>query len=407
MNYKCESRKSFFLITFLLFSIFISNNNFAADTLETSTNSRYRKSFGTNIEFGNVLLTHDFVRGNNPQQTAYNHYMAFTLEYGVETDGRKLYQQLWGYPTWGFGFYKIYFLNDSDLGSPFAAYTFFDAPFKRWEKWCINYKFGFGLSYNWARHTINEGYHYPIGSKMTVYFDMGLAANFHLSKKLDLGAEFVLTHFSNGSMQLPNYGLNLGAASLGLKYIFNERPEYKKQIVPKYEKDWELILLFSPAFKQVEFEYLNTDEQVQYIAFNYSIYNFSTTTNRQVSYKTKLGGGVDVSFNESYAADTLMVNGVPEKAPYRASDKLLVGIYPSVEFVINHVSLMLQPGFYIYRKNIENAEVPSTYQRIGIKYTFKNNIILGVNIRAYNFYKADFIEWNIGYSIRWKRNKGA
>lgn len=389
----------------LLFIIFQSNYGFASDSLLVVTQSRYRKSIGANADFGNILQTHDFVRGNNPQQTPYKNYMAFSLEYGIETDGRKLYQQLWGYPTWGFGFYKMFIIDNADLGSPFALYTFFDAPFKRWEKWSINYKFGFGLSYNWTAHTINDGYNYPIGSKMTVYFDVGLLANIHLTKNLDLSTELVMTHFSNGSIQLPNRGLNFGAASIGLKYIFKERPVFIKQYVPKYEKEWEAILLFSPAIKQVEFGYWDEEGKDQHVAFNYSIYNLSTSLNRQIGYRTKLGGGVDISFNESYAADTIMVNGSPEKAPYQSSDKLLIGIFPSAEFVINQISIMIQPGFYVYKKNIENAELPTTYQRIGLKYTFKRNIILGINIRAYNFYKADFIEWNIGYRIKWKRNK--
>jgi len=402
-----KSIMSIYYSFFLLFvSLLITDNDaHAADTLQPEIKNRYRKSINTNVEFGKVLKTHDFVKGDNPSNMPYNNYMAFSLEYGIETDGRKIYQQVWGYPTWGFGFYKMFILNDDQLGHPFALYTFLDAPFKRWEKWSLNYKIGFGLSYNWKRHQVNENnFKYPIGSKMTVYFDLGFLGNVHLTKNLDMSVEFVLTHFSNGSIQMPNYGLNFAAASLGIKYIFNERPEFLTQELPKYNKEWEIALLFSPSIKQLYFGYYTGDGQ-KFKTFNYSIYTFSAGISRQISYKSVVGAGFDFSWNESYAADTLMMNGIPEKAPYNASDKILIGVYPSFALVINQVTLLLQPGFYIYKKNIENAEIPTTYQRIGIKYTFKWNVFTGVNIRAYNFYKADFIEWNVGYSIRWNKKK--
>lgn len=371
----------------------------AADTLLP----RYHKSFGAGLDYGNVIHSHDFVKGNNPMHMPYKHYMAFSLEYGIETNGRKLYQQLWGYPSWGFGFYKIFIFNDSVLGSPFAAYTFFDAPFKRWKKYSVNYKIGIGLSYDWTRHSLNDGYDYPIGSSMTVYFEMGVLGNVHLTENLDLNAELVLTHFSNGSIQLPNLGINFRAFNIGVKYIFQKRPEYIRQYVPVFEKEWEALLAFSPAVKQVNFKYEDNNKELKNVAFNYAILNLSAALNRQISYKTKIGAGVDFSFNESYGAKAVMTNGDLSKAPFLAADKFLIGVFPSVEFLINRVSLMLQPGVYVYKKNIENTELPNTYQRVGLKYTFKNNLFTGVNIRAFNFYKADFIEWNIGYRLTWGR----
>jgi hypothetical protein len=44
---------------------------------------------------------------------------------------------------------------------------------------------------------------------------------------------------------------------------------------------------------------------------------------------------------------------------------------------------------------------PTFYQRVGVKYHFLKDTFWGINLRAYNFYESDFIEWTIGHRIKW------
>ena len=95
-------------------------------------------------------------------------------------------------------------------------------------------------------------------------------------------------------------------------------------------------------------------------------------------------------------------------------NKLSVGAYGSFELVINKLSMIIQPGWYLYREDWEVPEEPSEgisiprrkpgdpYQRIGLKYHIFNNVFVGINVRAYNFYVADYIGWNIGYKVNWR-----
>jgi hypothetical protein len=46
----------------------------------------------------------------------------------------------------------------------------------------------------------------------------------------------------------------------------------------------------------------------------------------------------------------------------------------------------------------------NSYQRIGLKYHIFENIFAGINVRAYDFSIADYIEWNIGYRIKWQKS---
>jgi hypothetical protein len=367
---------------------------------------RYQKSAAVYYQVGNVILTHAFVKGDNPNHEAYGLYQSYSLKYGIHTDGRQLWEQLYGYPVWGFGFYQAFYLNDNDeLGSPLALYSFIDLPLKRYKKWSLDFEIGFGLAGNWNTHELLEDhYYYPIGSFATVFIDAGLNATFPLGNHFYLSGGLTFTHFSNGAVKLPNLGVNMGGARIELQYTFKERPAFIKETVAGYLKEWEWIALIAPSMRQVAFEYVDEVGDTIATAFDYGILSFSTSINRQISHKVKFGAGADISYNTAYGADTVMVNGIPEKAPYTSGEKILIGVYPSFELVMGKFSILAQPGFYVYQTEIDGYLSPSTYQRVGMKYHFWDHLVVGINIRAINFSVADFIEWNIGYRIKWQKS---
>lgn len=391
---------SFFLCLFCISFIAVATEN------DSLNKNRYQKSLGLYYQLGNVILTHAYVKGDNPNNEPYGLYQSYSLKYGIHTDGRQLWEQLYGYPVWGFGFYQAFYMNDNDeLGNPVALYSFIDLPLKRYKKWTLDFEIGFGLAGNWNTHELLEdGYYYPIGSFSTVFIDAGLNATFPLGQHFFMSGGLTFTHFSNGAVKLPNLGVNMVGARVELQYTFKQRPVFKKEPVPNYLKEWEWIALIAPSMRQVAFEYIDETGDTVATAFDYGIISFSTTFNRQISHKIKFGVGTDFSFNTSYGADTVMINGLPGKAPMVANDKILIGLYPSFELVLGRLSMVAQPGFYVYQKDIDGYEAPSSYQRIGMKYHFWDHLVVGINIRAVNFSVADFIEWNIGYRIKWQKS---
>lgn len=369
------------------------------------TTKRFRKGAGLYYQAGSILHTHPFVSGDNPSNKPYGLYQSFSAKYYILTDGRKAWQQLYGYPQWGFGIYKAFVAHDQYLGNPSAVYSFINLPLSRWKIWSLNFEIGFGLSFNWKPHSVREDqYAYPIGSFSTVFFDAGINASFHLTAHIDLTAGLSYTHFSDGALKLPNLGVNMVAPRLEVEYIFSGRPEYTKREIAPYQKEWEWLILLAPSKKQLGFEYVKRSGDTSAVVYNYNILSISTTINRQISHKIKFGGGFDISYNEAYAAETVMQDGIPQKAPYNTADKILIGIYPSIELVLHNLSLIAQPGYYIYKKAAEGDNIPVTYQRVGVKYSLGDHLLLGVNIRAFNFSKADFIEWIVGYRLKWQKS---
>jgi hypothetical protein len=160
-----------------------------------------------------------------------------------------------------------------------------------------------------------------------------------------------------------------------------------------------LISVFG-GVKYVIFDSLNFGIIEKYEGVNFPVFGVSTTFNRQIGYKSKIGIGMSFSYNGTVNAQVAVDDNELEAVEGPFGDKLQVSIYPSYELVIDKFSLILQPAFYIYRKTLKNQS-PVFHQRIGVKYHFSNNFFAGITLRDYKFHVSDFIEWNVGYRIKW------
>ncbi len=382
-----------------------SANDLFASISDTTRQEGYHKSIDLFYELSSVLPTNEFVKGANPNDEEYHGFQALSLKYSIHTDGRKPWEQLYAYPVWGAGLYQGFFKNDyGEMSNPSAAYMFMDLPLKRWKKWSLNWEMGLGVSFNWNTHDPNENqYVYPISTSKTIFLDLGINAVVPVGKHLNLKAGLTTSHFSNGGFRVPNAGMNMAGARVEMQYIFNQRPQVIYREIPEYQKEWEWIALIAPSRRQIGYNFVNENSDTIMWAINYGALNFSSTLNRQISHKMKFGLGADLTYNEAFGADIIIVNSLPAKAPTKLTDKMLVGAYGSIELVLGKVSLIFQPGYYLYKKEVEEHDIPSAYQRIGIKYHIGNNLIAGISIRGIYFSKAEFIEWTIGYRIKWSK----
>lgn len=375
--------------------------------------NRQRKSIAITYQAGKLLPSNEFVKGENAVGKPIDYYQSFSMQFAIKTDGRELWQQLYNYPTWGFGLYTFDFFNTDELGNPGSFYGFFNAPFVRFKKWSINYSIGSGISFNWNPYDRKENpYNNAIGSKINGFVDAGIYFNFHLGKHFDLSTGVTLNHFSNGADKVPNLGINMVGARLSLKYIFKGRPEFtEREVIPKFKKKWEYLTTFAYSHKQLAFDTLGTDNTSGFVPQDYNIYNFSIGVNRQLNYKLKLGVGMDFGYDGAYNSFITLENQQIESQNGEGT-KLAIGIYPSFEWVIHRLSVIIQPGWYIYRANpsipepteennvVEPRRTSSnSYQRIGFKYHILEDLFIGFNVRAYDFSVADYFEWNIGYRI--------
>jgi len=350
-------------------------------------------------QYGWVLQTNQFVNGNNIKHEPIDDYRAAFLQLSVQTTGKKLWEQLYNYPRYGFGLYKPLFPDAPYLGNPFAIYGAMSFPLKRWEKLSFNFDVGLGLAFNWESY-LEDKYNLAMGASESIIFSTAFSMEKRFSNGLrfNLGTGFV--HFSNGSLKIPNLGINVFSPRAGIGYNFSKpEPPFRYQVVPEYQKHSEINFSVFTGWRNILYTGTDVDSITQRKGVYYRCYGLSGSYNYQVSYKSKFGIGLMTDYlgyvNSSISAENGMLVGHPASF----EDGFEISIFPSYELVMNKASLLLQPGFYLYRQKVPE-QTPFIYQRIGLKYYLTDEISLALNMRAHQWSIADFIEWTIGYSFR-------
>ncbi len=357
----------------------------------TSVQAFYQKGY--------VFATNDFIKGINVESDRINGFQTFSLKLSTRSDGQKLWEQLYKYPEWGIGIYMADFFNPEEIGRPLALYGFFNAPLIRRQRLLLNYELGFGATFNWKSfNPVTNQYNIAIGAGESFIIDAGLNLDYQLTGRTDIIAGFSLTHFSNGALKKPNFGINTVAPKIGLKYNFYRPIKFIARDVPEFDPHNELIISGFGGVKNLIFDSVNIDIIEKYEGAFFPVFGISVGYNRQVSYKSKIGIGMTLSFDGSTNARAAVENNEIDPVDTPFPDKIQLSIYPSYELTINRLSLVLQPAFYLYRKKFSNQS-PAFHQRIGLKYQLTDKVFAGIILRDYAFHVSDHLEWTLGYRI--------
>lgn len=400
MRFIVKLRKFYIVIVFLAIptTIFAQSDTIGLPVVNYNRNIALQVFY----QIGYVFATNPFIKGVNAEAEKIRAFQAFSLKLSLQTTGKNSWEQLYKYPQYGVGLYVADFYNPEEIGVPIAVYGFFNTPFKRWDKLIFNYEIGFGATFHWkAYNPLTNQYNVAIGAGESFLIDAGLNLQYLITKRIELTTGFSMTHFSNGALRKPNFGINTIAPKVSLKYNFYDQPVFIKHDVPKYIPENEWLISAYGGIKNVIFDSVKLPVLEKYEGLFFPVFGISGTFNRQVSYKSKIGFGATLSYNGAVNAQAAVKNNELDPVDGKFSNKILLSIYPSYELVINKVSVILQPAFYIYRKKLINQS-PVFHQRIGLKYHITDHIFIGITLVDYQFHVSDFIEWNIGYRLKWK-----
>lgn len=350
---------------------------------------------------GKVFPTNDFVRGQNFSGDTIDEYTSFSLLLLKQTTGDKLWEQLYNYPVYGIGIYTASFKETSELGNPIAVFGYFSAPFVRRQRLTFNYELGLGLTFNWnSFNPVSNPNNTAISEEQSVYIQAGLSLQYQLFKRFSVGAGYSLYHFSNGHLKAPNQGLNMQALEFNMRYQVNKVSySFIKNPVPEYEKHYEWDISLFGGAQNVIYTGNDVDIITKYEGLNFPVFGMNNTISRAVSYKSKIGLGFSVGYNGALNAQFAVDNGELDEVDLPFGDHFTLSVYPSYELMIDRLSVIVQPGFYLYRKKTADL-TPVFYQRIGMKYYFWKDYFAGISLRAYQFHVSDFIEWHVGRRIK-------
>jgi len=357
--------------------------------------------FSSRYHAGWVLPTNDFLKGENMKGAPINSFHALSFSYGVQTVGQKEWHYVLNFPYYGISFYNANFFDSKELGYPTALYGFLGIPLKRWGRNTFGYELGFGLTYNWEPYNpYTNPFNVAIGSHQTVYVDANLFYKYRLSSGWHLKGGLGFSHFSNGATKQPNNGLNLLSPYVEVSYNLRKQPVLIRREVAAWKPNYELALQLGAGKKQEVYRDQDDEELQSVEAFH--LVNVSAAMLRQVSWKNKYGLGLDLSYDSQAGVSVkYRSDAMPEiKKSDILTDRMMFGIFGAYEFCIDRLSVASYLGYYALRKEFED-QTPAVYQKFGLKYHFRNNMYIGILVRAHNLSIADYIEWNVGYRFKW------
>ena len=326
---------------------------------------------------------------NNSSNNILNdNYTALNVKLGVQTKGENWWHKKWNYPTYGIGFYKGFFNSPDILCSPFSIYAFFGGRFFKIKRLSFNYEYGAGVSYldkyySNSKDNLNDVVSTPIEYFANIEFNF----NFSVSERLDLITGVHFSHFSNGALHMPNYGLNNYGLNASIRYHFNT----KKQD-PKFSRGEEIDIIKVPEFKKNSFvvfgavgacvETYNTESPL------YLMWSLSVNYNRRYSPIASYGGGLDAFYDGSIITH----GGYENKTELQ---KIFYTIHLSHVLHINKFDFLTDLGTYFNYHDLKGY----LWARLGYRYNITNHFFTQISFKTQNGTKADFIEFAVGTKI--------
>ncbi len=389
------------ITSLLLFSLTFLCSFFVKATEVDSIASKRELILRGGVQYGKVFEIYNTYLYHINSGLGVNRFHSFTLQALWQTNGSKQWEQDYGMPRLGIGTWTARFYDNPILGNPIAIYGIFNAPFIRREKWRWNYEFDCGLTFNWKEfHPFENKQNIAIGSDISSYVELGTYFEYDITPKLSLELGFSFSHFSNGALKLPNLGVNTASPKILIQYRPSET-EYHKEVKEKtpVPKNWEIQLQAYGGIKNVLYYGDDTDSITKFKGVYYPHYGFSTLLNKNLNRKSKIGLGLCFGYNGSANHNVFAVDSVLKKENASLKEGFELSIFPSYELMIDRVSVTAQLGYYLHRNEYPGM-FPRLYQKLGMKYHLTSNFFGAINMKAFNFFRLEYIEWTLGYIIK-------
>ncbi len=374
-----------------------------------------------------------------------DHVYGVDLRIGKQTDGRKQWEQLFNYPSYGLllryehntlDSAKYEYRNENgdpmtdwvEIGDCFVVGGFINGHLYNGKYWSLDYDITGGLSF-WPKHG-NEF----IGSLVNVHLAIGAGPVFHISDNFDIFARYMFSHSSNGALLLPNNGVNVLSWTLGMRYYPKDRPVlnpkepvfWKKQYAIYASESFGVLQSNTKINGQISGEpgyYFGNLIQLGVTGKFHPKFRWSVGLDLSWTGETKLKCQEAAINAESGSLSVPLV----QYSFWRGTHIAVSGMF---EVLYNNFAFCVGGGYYLYHgiyngtdekktwtfveskmSPFEKQYLPDAYQnyyeRVGFKYYFGKN----KNMYAGAFMKLhagsiDYIEWTYGIHIySWQGKK--
>lgn len=359
---------------FFLLYFFCINNSFKLFSQEPGKQSYI---LGFNAHYGFIASNHGSV-----DYLVQGHIPGFEINLATLSNGRKQWQQVYHYPEIGITFFHADLGNPSQLGYANAVYPYINFPLGDKNSFHLNVKAGVGMAYiNKKFDRLNNYKNNVIGTHYNCIINLRLNSCIPISERSCIDMGIGLTHFSNGSYQMPNLGINIPSLNLGYAYRIGKKEEkHIRDSIPPVKKLLEYFIVVAQGLAEIE----------PPGGSKYTAYTLSGNVRKTLNYKSRIGIGMDIFYNNANAEYMFRQN-----IPVSKLQNTQCGIKLFYELTISKLSLPVEMGIYAFSKYLSDGFF---YHRIGIRYQVSEHLIANFTLKTY-WAKADHLEWGLGYKF--------
>lgn len=316
-----------------------------------------------------------------------------TFEIGRQTDGKEEWHQLYGVPSYGFGFSLSSFQNDVEHTRPMEAYTFFSWPFASLtDRLDLTTEFGMGVSWHWKEVTNSaQSYESSLGSDLNARIDWGFYLRYVTSPQITLLTGIDYTHRSNGGMVQPDIGINVIGPKISVQYSLAPSPIRRRSVKPgPFSPSWEFLAGVIGGNKNV------IESKDPLMRGDYWSLDGTAALQRHFYRFGKISLGTDLTYD---GATGVRIDDTNSKWRANALGRVALGFYGGYEHVIGRFGAIVEVGDNVVR-GFDAASVPRLYERFGWRYHVNDRYWASFSVRAVDGRRADALQFGLGYRMK-------
>jgi hypothetical protein len=348
------------------------------------------KLFSSNILI-ETKFHYGFLYAHHLELELFNaHFPAFEISIQQLTFGKHKWERAFNYPIIGITLLYSGLGNNPNLGQALALMPFINFPLYKHENFTFGFRFALGVGYLTQKFDRLVNYkNLAIGSHFNAAVNLMLEARYRINYALTMSAGISLQHFSNGSLKLPNYGINAPLINIGIAY----RPVKENKMIgdrfyPPVEPYEAIVRKTMELYFGVSVGWKNMQAMV---GENFMVYHIYQNTLFQISRKSKVGFGLDLSYDPSHIK-------ILEMQGNTVDNKLKIlrpGINAAYELMMSRLGFIINLGYYL--GGMEKSNGPF-YEKIGVQYNFTKHFFANVMLKVH-WGRADYIGWGLGYRM--------
>ncbi len=295
------------------------------------------------------------------------------------TAGDKSWHHLYRFPGMGISLAFWELGNPRQLGTGITLIPYMDFPLTEGKLGAFGVKFGWGLGFiEKTFDSDNNHKNVAIGSSLNTSLILQPHIRLNISNRLSFHGGISMTHFSNGSVVIPNLGLNIASITSGVSYHLGKPVVRQQRKIPRLIKQKNISFFGAASLKQV-YPANGKNYFAASLSFNHAWKNY---------HKSAFGAGADIFYDHS------IYRKIEEKniTLSNSFETIKTGIHGSYELIISDLSLLINMGGYLYSKLDDGL----FYHRFGMRYMINESLFACFHIKSH-WGKADFFEFGLGY----------